>query len=189
MANPSVEALARTAQGEWRAANADVQGTVHQVDPTKQKVRLRLGGSDEEPFLSPWVSYGQTAGAMKFHNPPSVGQQMKLSSPGGDWMQGYATPTTFSDENASPSDKGDEHVLTIGSLRAVVKGDSLVVTIGGSSFRMTGSEIEQIASKIALQGDEVPITGSTLTHNGHSVGDDHVHSGVTPGGSMTGPPP
>ena len=39
-----------------------------------------------------------------------------------------------------------------------------------------------------IKADNVNIISGSLTHNGVNIGDDHVHSGVTPGGSNTGGP-
>lgn len=198
MSKHFVEALARISAGDWREANSKVHGTVTDVDAAKQMVRLRVGGSDAEPFKSPWVPYSQVAGALKVHTPPSVGQQMTLLSPAGDWAQGYAVPLTFSDENASPSSQGNEHVLTFGSVRATVRGQQVLIEIGGAKLDMTGSKITLSVggAQIEMTGDGIKATaqsfeheGDVLSHNGHSVGDDHVHTGVTPGGSTTGPPP
>lgn len=120
-------------------------GTVAEVDAKKGTVRLRIGGTDEKPFLSPAVSYAQIGGALKVHTPPSVGQQMTIIGAGGDWRQGIALPMTWSDQNKSPSEKGDEHVLTFGDVSVTIKGSSLKVAVGGTSFEIAGGGIKAVA--------------------------------------------
>lgn len=150
-------------------------GVVKQVDPAKGLVRLIVGaGADGEEKLSPWIRYSQTAGALKFHSPPSVGQAMTLLSPGGDFQQAVALPTAFSDKNKSPSDKGDEHHMTFGSFGLIIKGDSAVLSVGGVSLTISSGGVD--------------IQGGKLTHDGKNVGSDHKHSDVTPGGGNTGDP-
>jgi phage baseplate assembly protein V len=127
------------AEMKRRFENAERPGTVHEVDPAQHRVRLRIGGSEAEPFLTPWVPYAQTAGAFKFHNPPSPGQQMMFCCPDGDFRQGYAVPFTWSDANPSPSDKGDEHVATFGQTKT---------TVGTSRLR---DEIESAVHEILAQ--------------------------------------
>ena len=122
-------------------------GKVEKVDAKKQRVRLRVGGTDDEPQFSPWVPYGQIAGALKVHTPPSEGQQMTLLSPTGDFRQAVAMPLTWSDDNKSPSDKSDEHVATFENVTVVLKKDSLKVTVGDASIEITKDSIEAIAKE------------------------------------------
>lgn len=176
------ELAAKVADLERRFAGSMRHGTVASVDPAKQTVRLKLGkDADGNDFLSPNIPYGQTAGAMKFHNPPSVGQQMTMMSPGGDFMQAVAVPMHWSDANVSPSQAGDEHVMTFGSVTATLKGNSLSIKVGGTELLIEGA-------KITLKSDEVQAVGDVLKHNAKNVGDDHLHTGVTPGGGLTGVP-
>jgi hypothetical protein len=66
------ELVARVNELERRFASMLRHGTVEQVDPAKQLVRVRIGESDEDggqPFIGPWVSYAQIAGALKVHTP------------------------------------------------------------------------------------------------------------------------
>ncbi|RWX72588.1 phage baseplate assembly protein V [Mesorhizobium sp. M2A.F.Ca.ET.039.01.1.1] len=151
--HPVAELAARVAELERRANNMMRHGTVAEVDPAKATVRLRIGGTDEKPFLSPPIPYGQIAGAMKVHTPPSVGQQMTLLSPTGDFRQAVAMPLTWSDQNASPSQAGDQHVLKFGSCTITIKGDEVHVEVpkvtlicGGSSFELTGGGLKMNAA-------------------------------------------
>jgi phage baseplate assembly protein gpV len=169
-----VELAARLVELEHRLANLARHGTVHSVDAAAGTVRLAIGESEDGPLLSPPIPYGQIAGALKVHSPPSVGQQMTLVAPSGDPRQGVALPMTWSDANASPSDKGDEHVVKIGSVTMTLKGDGLTLSVGGVS--------------IAISGSGVAIEGGNVTHDGKNIGSDHRHTEVMPGAAETGPP-
>lgn len=57
-----VEVLRRTAEIERRFDGMVKQGPVAEVDPKSGTVRVRLGGSDKEPMLSPPIPYAQIAG-------------------------------------------------------------------------------------------------------------------------------
>lgn len=148
-----VEAFRRIAELERRADGTVKQGRVAEVDPKAGTVRIRLNeeGADE-PFLSPPIPYAQMAGALKVHTPPSVGQQMTIISGAGDFRQGIAVPMTWSDKNAAPSDKGDEHVLTFGSARVELRGNEIVVKVprlfiecDGATFELTGGGLKMAA--------------------------------------------
>lgn len=126
--DPLAHLVVRMAELERAFAGLFRHGTVEEVDPKKQIVRIKLGDDDDgNPFLSPWIPYGQTAGAFKWHNPPSKGQQMTMLAPVGDWPQAIAMPMTWSDDNKSPSEKGDEHVMTFGNVKIVVTGDKVTI--------------------------------------------------------------
>ena len=138
-------------------------GTVEDVTPGEQKARIRMGGSDDEPFLGPSVPYSQAAVGLTVHTPVTKGQQMLMISPGGDFRQGGLIPLTFSDENKSPSAKGDENVVTFGQATITLRGNQLnvklgglnvdlstdgaTISIGGTTFKLSSGGIEATASK------------------------------------------
>lgn len=170
-----VDVFRRLAELERRADGMVKQGPVAEVDPKAGTVRIRLNEeSAEEPFLSPPIPYAQLAGALKVHTPPSVGQQMTIISGAGDFRQGLAVPMTWSDKNAAPSDKGDEHVLTFGEVRIELVSGGLKITVGGVIFSFTAEGFFQ--------------TGGKQEHDGRNVGSTHIHGGVIPGPANTDVP-
>lgn len=165
----------RIAELERRHDGMIKRGRVVEVDPENARVRLRLNEeSAPEPFLSPWVPYAQIAGALKVHTPPSVGQQMAIFSETGDLQQGLAVPMTWSDKNEAPSKQGDEHVVTFGSFKAVLKEKELTVSVGDVSVR--------------IHEGGVAFTNGRVEHDGRNIGTDHVHGGIMPGPSNTDVP-
>lgn len=177
-----------------RVAGMVTQGPVHEVDAAAGTVRIRVGGTEQEPFLSPAIPYAQFAGALKVHTPPAVGQQMTLVSGSGDFRQGLAIPMTWSDQNPSPSSSGEENVATYGGFRIRLDNEHLIVTNGGLSFDLTASTVTIKVADVKIEGN-VDIKGDfkahdgVFTHDGHNVGVDHVHTKVFQGGALSGPPP
>jgi phage baseplate assembly protein gpV len=177
-----VELFRRFADLERRVNNGSRHGTVAEVDASKGRMRLKVGDGDGgEPFLSPWVPYAQTAGALKVHAPPSVGQQMTLLSPTGDMRQGIAIPMTWSDTNQAPSDKGDENVITFGPFR---------IELTSGKLKVTGPEIEFITGGHSQKwnGSGSTLAGGRVEHDGKNIGSDHIHGGVLTGGAKTDVP-
>lgn len=170
-----VDAFARIAEIERKLAGMVRHGTVAEVDPGKGLMRLKLGtatgGGD---MLGPWVPYSQSAGALKAHIPPAVGQQFSMISPSGDFRQAVAVPLTWSNANGAPSNKGDENVITYGDIVVTMQADALRLAVGGVSLTISGNGIE--------------IEGGRVRHNGKNIGDTHVHGGIERGGSRTDPP-
>lgn len=163
-----VEALERRMRGAFR------QGTVSEVDAGAGTVRLKFGEGDQGDFLSAPIPYAQTAGALRLHSPPSVGQQMIAMSPGGDLRQAVAMPLGFHEGIPSPSSDAASHVLSIGSVGIVLNSSGLTISAGGVSVSITSAGLE--------------ITGGNVRHNGTEIGDSHRHSDVMSGASLTGPP-
>lgn len=166
----------RVSELERRQANMIRHGPVEEVDPKKQLVRIGLGVDDQgKPILGPWVPYAQIAGAMKVHSVPSKGQNMTMMNPGGDFRQAVCVPMTWSDNNKSPSEKGEEHVLTFGNVNVTIKDGSVKITVGGHSLDITG--------------DGSIFSGGKIEHDGHLIDKTHVHTEVVKGGALSGPPP
>lgn len=169
-----IEALStifqRLAEVERRLDGAQQFGLVDEVDAARQMVRLDLG----DGLRSPWVPYGQSAGALKIHAPPTVGQQMSLSSPSGDMTQGVAAPLSFTDSEPSPSSDGSSNTLTFGRVQVHLTENGVTITASGVTVAITAAGLA--------------ITGGEVRHNGVNIGDDHVHGGVDRGSGVTNPP-
>lgn len=177
-----IDLLRRVAELERRSDGMVKQGAVTDVDPAKGLVRVRLNPDDaDEPFKTAWIPYAQIAGALKAHTPPSVGQQMTIISGAGDYRQGLAVPMTWSDKNKSPSEKGDENVITYGDARIELRGDELVITIPKVKIVCGGVTVE-------ITDDGVKIEGGKVTHDGKNIGSTHIHGGVVPGGGTSDVP-
>lgn len=138
-----VELVSRVAELERRFAGVMRHGTVAEVDPERQRVRLDLGPAHggEGRFLSPWVPYAQFSGALRVHTPPTVGQQLTAMSPTGDFQQAVALPLTHHTGNPSPSTAGDENVVTYGNVRMTLADDLVQVDVGGTLLELTSAKI------------------------------------------------
>lgn len=145
MPNPLLDMHARLSALEKRVAGMVRHAPVEEVNSGEGWARFNLGEGDNGPLLSDKVAYAQIAGGLKLHAPPTKGQQMTIFAPGGDMRQAVALPMTWSDQNKSPSDKADENVLTFGAVKIVLKGDSVTVTVGGTSFEISSGGIRATA--------------------------------------------
>lgn len=172
------ELAMQVAELQRKVANMFRHGTVAEVNTAEGLVRLKVGETEDGDFKAPWVPYAQMAGAVKAHVPPSVGQQMTVLAPSGDWKQGVAVPMTWSNANASPG-SGADPVITYGAVRVDLRTDGLKAAVGGSF-------IEIVDGKISLSADLVHALGALLKHNAKSVGDTHGHVTAPPG--PPGPP-
>jgi phage baseplate assembly protein gpV len=160
-------------RAERRIALGHLSGKVKEVDPDKRLLRLVIGKSSSgEEVLSPWVRWQEaTAGGMRIHSQPAIGEQMALVSSSGTVGEiSIAVPGTYDRDHAAPSQSSDT---------AVIEREAARLELGPDGFLLKGP--------IKIEGD-VDIEGAKLTHNGRSVGSDHKHTEVLHGGDISGPP-
>jgi hypothetical protein len=115
---------------------------------------------------------------------------MSTLSPSGDWMQAVALPMHWSNQNPSPSQNGDENVLTYGNVRATIKDDLVQVKVGGLTIDITSDSTKITIGGVThdISGDGVFTDGGRIDHEGKNIGKDHKHQDVEPGPSLTGVP-
>lgn len=130
-----VDLLHRIEELERRFENRERTGTIAEVDAEKGLARVKLGeGKDGKPFLSPWLPWEMPAmGATKINVPPSVGQQVKISSESGDLTEGVVRSSLRSDENPLPAAQPGEGVITTGDT---------TIFFDGSNIRHTSPRID-----------------------------------------------
>ncbi len=145
-------------------------GPVEVIDAQKG-YRLRLGGTDTDPFLSPWYPHPETG---KTSIPLKKGQIVGVVNPSGDPRQGLMFRGGYSDGNPSPNDNMAANVFEDAGVRVSVADGALVVEAGGVTFRFSGEGYEQ--------------TGGKKLHDGKNVGATHRHGGVIEGGDDTDVP-
>jgi phage baseplate assembly protein gpV len=165
--------IARQQEQDRRLAGGEVRGKVTEVNASEAWVRLEIGkDTDGNPVLSPKTPYKQTAGALKLHSPPSVGQTMAIRSDSGDIEQGIAEAFHWSDENSATSTDGEAHKLTYG-------GVTVDLTAGGMAFTLPELNITgnvNITGNFNLTGD-YNSTG-TMMNAGKDVGSTHTNLGL-----------
>jgi hypothetical protein len=163
---------ARIERAERRLAMMMLTGKVAEVDPEKRLLRLKLGmTSGGKDVLSPWVRWQEaSAGNLKIHTEPKVGEQMKLVSQSGTVGEGsIAEPGTYDRDNAAPSKSSDTAVFDRGE--------------GGIELLADGGIL--LKGPVTVDGDFQAKNGF-FKHNEKNVGDDHGHISAPPGDS--GPP-
>lgn len=166
----------RLADLERRARNRKRTGVVVAVDHATGRATVRFSTQDGRPFEGPPMPWKEiAAGGIKSHIPPTVGEQVTVESESGDLGDGIIDMSVPSTDNPRPHD-GPEAVITKGSSRILIGDDAVEMTM--TTLRITGA--------VEIVGD-VRTTGAVV-NNGHSIGSDHRHTDVEPGGAVSGPP-
>lgn len=133
-------------------------------------VRLKIGGTEQEPFLSPWIPYSSANGGpegLNVHRVPAKGEQLTMLSPAGDFRQAVAVSLFWSDNHPAPSDKAEALVVTHPLFRLEIENG--VLTIECERLNLVGrdgSGISMIDGKLTLKADIIETDGETRLDKG-----------------------
>lgn len=170
-------------------------GTVAEVDHARARLRVKSGG-----LLTAWLPWAAgRAGETRDWNPPTIGEQVLVFSPGGDTASGVVMTGLFQSAHPAPSDAsgiigrwypdgtrieydheknrllikcvGDIQLEVEGNLTASVKGDMTADVDGAATVD---------ASEIRHNGGSGVVTTGHICHftgNPHGDGSSTVTAG------------
>ncbi|MEX1197799.1 MAG: phage baseplate assembly protein V [Pseudohongiellaceae bacterium] len=166
-------------------------GTIDQVDVEKARCRVRIG--DLITGWVPWIS--PRAGATRDWDPPTIGEQVVLLSPGGELTTGVALPGIYTKHHPAPSQNQAMYVRVFPDGARIEydhEASHLVASLPGSA-QITAANGLTVDADTVINGNatingDVSFSGGSVTHEGTDIGATHKHSGVQSGGSITGGP-
>lgn len=173
-------------------------GTIAEVDHAAARCRVQSGAVLTAPL--PWLSARAGAAAVTW-DPPSIGEQVVMFSPGGDLCAAVVLVGIYSTAKPAPSASETLHTqhYTDG---AVIEYDhashALIATLpAGGSAALTAPGGTTITGNVQINGN-VQIAGDTGITGTATVDVDvlaagislktHKHSGVQAGSAITGLP-
>lgn len=164
-------------------------GTIDQVDHDSLSVRVKIG--DNMTGWLRWMSF--RAGTTRDWDPPTVGEQVIIFSPGGDLAAGVVLTGLNSDTYSAPSADPGIWMREFPD-GAVVQYDhensELTLTLPGNA-KVTAPEGITFTANIAIDG-ELQVSGNTtfdggsVKHQGKEIGKSHKHA-IASGSSAPGP--
>ena len=170
-----------------RLHNIATIGTVFDVNPDDQTMRLDVGDNQTDWLPIPALAAGQ----VRVWRCPSVGEQFLLVSPSGDLANAIPVISLYSDNNPSPSADPNEIRVRYNDT------DFLSINTQDSQLILKINDVIFDVNSTTLTGD-LTVNGSVqVDGNIHSDGDTvagsislqkHKHGGVMGGNSTTGAP-
>lgn len=130
---------------ERRHENRVRTGKIVEVDAAKGLARVQIDTDHKsgKPFLTPWIPWKEPAmGAIKFHTPPAVGEQVKVCSESGDLTDAVIDSSLPSTDNQRPHDKAAEGVITVGNMRMHYKDGLCDISVGGKRIRISADRVD-----------------------------------------------
>jgi phage baseplate assembly protein V len=172
-----LELLTRIAELERKLDSMFRHGPVHERRKIEGRwfVRLKIGGTEQEPFLSPWIPYSSPNGGpqgLNLHRVPAEGEQLTMLSPAGDFRQAVATSLFWSDDHPPPSEDEDAVTITHPKFRLDLKDGTLKIeTSENVDIKSTQTIKLDAGQSIALTvGDsEIEIKGDAITIKAEDV--------------------
>lgn len=145
---------------ERRTANAIRYGRIMAVDYANARVRVKSG--DIESTWLPW-STGRASGAKRRWDPPEVGEQVVMLSPGGDMRQAVVLTGVFQQSAGAPSASPTKDTTVYGDgavieydrgshthLVDVPAGGKILLRCGASSIEISDAGVKITSPRIDL---------------------------------------
>lgn len=166
-------------------------GTIAEVDHERARVRVK-----SRDLLTGWLPWADgRAGETRDWNPPTVGEQVLMFSPGGDTANGVAVTGLF--QTAHPAPSADPAIVgrwypdgaiieydhVNHRLSATLPGSADITAPGGATINA-----DTVINGNTHVNGSFSASGGDFAHNGTDVGDSHKHGGIKSGPSTTGAP-
>lgn len=137
---------------ERRLSNIVAKGSVSQVDASAARIKVAVGD-----VLTPWIRWAvDRAGDDFAWWLPSVGEQVLLLSPAGDFAQSVAVKSIYQDAYPAPTTNGDLVIdqFSDGSFEQLNKatGDKVISVTGDMNLEAGGDIRLNAAGDVYVNG-------------------------------------
>ncbi|MGV1825605.1 hypothetical protein GOZ89_16215 [Agrobacterium vitis] len=169
------------ASDEYRQNPTVRRGVVVDRDPKTMRVKVQF--QDEDEVVTQWIDVvaKSATGVSVFQMPGQGDEAWCAMDVKGE--AGCLIGSRYNSKDAPPANSNDVTAITF-------PGGSIVIDMGSGNMNVksSGAVTVEAAGDVTIKAANIVLESASLTHNGKNVGHDHVHSGVVPGGGMTGGP-
>ncbi|PFH10862.1 phage baseplate assembly protein V [Collimonas sp. PA-H2] len=147
-------------------------GTIADIDHDAQRVRVLVGKNTTT--WRPWITL--RAGDAQTWFPPSMGEQVIVLSPEGDFTQAAILPAIYSDKYKSPSTNPAYHTTRYVD-GTVVQYDSTAHTL--TATLPDGTSVTVAPGKVTSNAEDTECTGNLLVQKNLVVNRNLTVNGIT----------
>ena len=147
-------------------------GTIADINHATHRVRVRIGGN--LTTWRPWIV--QRAGDAQTWFPPSMGEQVIVLSPEGDFTNAVILPTVYSDKFAPPSTDPAHHTTRYKD-GSVIQYDSTAHTL--TATLPDGTSVTAAPGKVTSNAEETECTGNLLVQKNLVVNQNLTVNGMS----------
>lgn len=130
-------------------------GTIADIDHAAQRVRVHVGNNTTT--WRPWITL--RAGDAQTWWPPSIGEQVMLLSPEGNFDNAVVLPAVYSDKFTTPSTNPAHHTTRY-SDGAVIQYDSAAHAL--TATLPDGTSVSAVPGKVTSNAEDTECTGNLL---------------------------
>ena len=147
-------------------------GTIADINHDTQRVRVKVG--ENVTTWRPWITF--RAGDAQTWFPPSMGEQVIVLSPEGDFANAAILPAIYSDKFKSPSTNPAHHTTRYAD-GAVVQYDRDSHTLNATL--PDGTSITVTPGKVTSNAEDTECTGNLLVQKNLVVGQNLTVNGMS----------
>ena len=147
-------------------------GTIADIDHNAQRVRVQVGKNTTT--WRPWIS--MRAGDAQTWFPPSLGEQVIVLSPEGDFTQAAILPAIYSDKSPTPSTNPAHHATRYAD-GAVVQYDRDSHTL--NAILPDGTSVTAAPGKVTSNAEDTECTGNLLVQKNLVVNQNLTVNGLS----------
>ena len=147
-------------------------GTIADIDHDAQRVRVHVGKNTTN--WRPWIS--MRAGDAQTWFPPSLGEQVIVLSPEGDFTQAAILPAIYSDKSTTPSTNPAHHTTRYAD-GAVVQYDRDSHIL--SALLPDGTSVTVAPGKVISNAEDTECTGNLLVQKNLVVNQNLTVNGMS----------
>jgi phage baseplate assembly protein V len=137
-------------------------GTIADINHDTQRVRVKVG--ENVTTWRPWITF--RAGDAQTWFPPSMGEQVIVLSPEGDFANAAILPAIYSDKYKSPSTNPTHHTTRYVD-GTVVQYDSAAHTL--TATLSDGTSVTLAPGKVTSNAEDTECTGNLLVQKNLTV--------------------
>ncbi|MEL6784660.1 MAG: hypothetical protein AAFO61_09555 [Pseudomonadota bacterium] len=163
----------RITELERRLEQSSRDGRVTAVDYEKGLAKAEIG-SDKETSVTHWVPWTERSGDHESYDHPTVGEAVKVNAPNGEMALATLERGALSNRESRPHRKPGERMDKMGDTTITQTQNAIIFTASGVAM--------------TLSADGLDVIGGHIKHNGTTIDDTHVHTGVVPGGGLSDVP-
>lgn len=167
-----------TPETERRLGNLTNLGIITAVDTTRGLCRVRIGDN-----ITDWLPFGcGSHGAVRFWNPPSIGEQVRVSSLDGELENAFVSSALPTPNTPHAHDSSDVLALDLPDGAQFVYDHSshrLSITLPAGSLVDLSADIINLTARSTLN-----LNGTLMINGKPYLG--HQHTGVQGGPSISG---
>lgn len=163
----------RLTEVERKLEQSSRDGKAIEIDHDEGLAKVEIGSSNE-PSSTHWVPWMEQSGDHESYDPPTVGEPVTVRAPNGEMSLARIERGAPSNRANRPHREAGERLNKMDQTSILQTSSKIVLSAGGASLTISDAGFDFVEGYIK--------------HNGTTIDDTHIHSGVVEGLANTKEP-